>query len=118
MDTPDRDQTHTHKMIETYDRLIKRYPDSPFTIEAEKRIQEGRDLLAEHELVVANWYLRTGHIRQAVNRLEVIVTLYPDTAVYPMAAARLARELPKLPKVSESQAVVSAAPWWKRLWPF
>lgn len=127
MDTPDRDQTSTHKMIETYTRLISRYPDSPFTVEAQKRIKEGRALLAEHEYVVARWYLRTDHIPQAVKRLENIITLYPDTPIYHKAVMKIAEhkdvaehldEYIKAQEEKERKKQLMAKPWYKKLWPF
>ncbi|NDY42476.1 outer membrane protein assembly factor BamD [Dissulfurirhabdus thermomarina] len=79
MEAPDRDQTATRKMIETYERLLKRFPDSPYTLEARRRIAAGRERLAEHELVVARWYLRVGKRAQARFRLEGILRDYPET---------------------------------------
>ncbi len=125
MDTPDRDQTSTHKMIDTYYRLIKRYPDCAFRLEAEKRITEGRELLAEHEWVVAHWYLRTDHVPQALKRLENIVTIYPDTPIYHKAAKILAEhrdELAKLDQMeqesSEPVTLKEEKHWWNKIWPF
>lgn len=123
MDTPDRDQTNTYKMIEAYDRLIKRYPKNPFITEAKKRIKEGRALLAEHEWVVAQWYKRTGFIRQSVKRLENIITIYPDTPIYEKAAKELAKERLKLAHMTketptENIVLPDTTPWWEKLWPF
>ena len=124
MDTPDRDQTSTHKMIETYTRLIRRYPNSPFTIEAQKRIKEGRALLAEHEYVVAQWYFRTDHLMQGLRRLENIVILYPDTPVYEKAIKILAENKDLVEHLDdymktkeETSPPEEERPWWKRLWP-
>ncbi len=127
MDTPDRDQTSTHKMIETYTRLISRYPDSPFTLEAQRRIKEGRAVLAEHEYVVAHWYFRTDHIPQAIKRLENIITLYPDTPIYHKAVMKIAEykdvaehldEYVKAEEKKEEEKKLNHHPWWKNLWPF
>lgn len=76
---PDRDQTYTKKLIEVYERLVKRYPDSPFTFEARRRIAEARNRLAEHEIIVAQWYLNTGQLPQATSRLNSVLDLYPET---------------------------------------
>jgi len=124
MDTPDRDQSSTHKMIDTYNRLIKRYPDSAFTIEAEKRIKEGRALLAEHEWVVAHWYLRTDHVPQALNRLLIIVTQYPDTPIYYKAARTIAEHKDQLAEIQHIQeestepVTLKEEHWWDSIWPF
>ncbi len=121
MDTADRDQTNTHKMINTYDRLLKRYPDSPFSYEAKKRIMEGRNLLAEHELVVAKWYARTDQHKQSINRLNLLIAMYPDTKWVKEAqtllniqqenrAGEYTAEEKRIKKILD--------PWYKRIWPF
>ncbi len=120
MASPDRDQTFTHKLIETYGRLLKRYPENPFGYEARKRIKEARDHLARHEFLVAGWYIRTGHLPQAKNRLEVIMDLYPDTSARVEAEGLLKEE-------RIAQATLTAEPgaekepeesWWRGLIPF
>ncbi len=121
MDTADRDQTNTHRMIDTYDRLLKRYPDSPFTYEAHKRIKEGRDLLAEHELMVAQWYARTDQQKQSVNRLNLLLALYPDTKWVDDARLLLAKESSSLStedQREEERVRKILEPWYMKLWPF
>lgn len=79
MDSPDRDQTASRKVIELSERLLKQYPDSPYVFQSRRMIQEARERLAESEIVVATWYLRTGQYPQAVGRLETVLDLYPET---------------------------------------
>ncbi len=114
MEPPDRDQTFTKKLIDTCERLLKRYPDSPFSYEARKRIAKARTVLAEHELVVAKWYLRTHQIPQAINRLETILTKYPDTSVKREAARLLSRARSRLAK-EEGGAEQGNRSWWERI---
>jgi len=121
MDTADRDQENTHRMIDTYDRLLKRYPNSPFSYEARKRIKEGRDLLAEHELIVARWYARTHQQAQAVNRLNFLLALYPDTKWVDDARDLLEQQTASMSieEIKEEDRVKSIIePWYKKLWPF
>jgi outer membrane protein assembly factor BamD len=119
MDTPDRDQSNTIKMIDTYKRLIERFPDTPFTYEAKKRIREGNDLLAEHEYVVAEWYARVDRPNCAINRLERLLALYPDAKVSPKAQTLL-EEQKKIARenAKESKEIPEAPAWYERLWPF
>ncbi len=112
MSSPDRDQSNTRKMIETYQRLLKRFPDSPYTYEARKRILEGRDNLAKHEIVVAKWYLRVKQYPQAKMRLQTVLDLYPDTPARKTAL----RLMEKLKDVSTA-AVEDVKPWWERVLP-
>lgn len=119
MSTPDRDQTNTHKLIEIYERLIKRYPDSPYTFEAKRRVAEAREMLAEHELIVSQWYIRTKQYPQAKMRLERAIELYPDTTAGHKARAIL-NSIAKAG--NDTQKVPSGAQsltgWVKRLFSF
>jgi len=107
MAIPDRDQTYTHKLIQTYRRLLKKYPKSPYSYEVHRRIAEARERLAQHEIVVARWYLHTGQWPQAKNRLETVLELYPDT----LASSKAKRLLRKIPREKRSET------WWRRLIP-
>ncbi len=77
--SPDRDQSFTKKAIENYERLLQRFPDSPYILEARKRIKECRERLGEHELYVAKFYFRTKRYRAAYWRLLYLLQTYPDT---------------------------------------
>ncbi len=76
---PDRDQTFSKKVIETYERLLQRFPQSPYVREAKKRIQEARERLGAHELYVAKYYHRTRRYRAAYYRLLYLLQTYPET---------------------------------------
>ena len=77
--TPDRDPSYAKKAITHYERLLQNYPNSPYTLEAKKRIQELRELLAQHELYVAKFYHKIKYFRGAYNRLLYLIENYPDT---------------------------------------
>ncbi len=122
--TPDRDQTFTQKAIETYNRLIRRYPKSPYSFEAERRIKKAKDLLAEHEIVVARWYMRTNQFKQAIYRLDGLIERYPDTPLIDRAKKMRQRALIRMQRL-EGAAEKGAAKedikeegkgLWERLW--
>lgn len=77
---PDRDPTFAKKAIETYQRLLQNFPQSPYTFEAQKRLRELRELLASHELYVAQFYYKIKYYRSAYQRLLYLVENYPETA--------------------------------------
>lgn len=74
----DRDQTATRNALATYKNLVKRFPKDPRAEEAKVYIDRCIDRLAEHELYVGRFYLRTGHYEAAINRLKDIFSLYPN----------------------------------------
>ncbi|MDF2954237.1 MAG: Outer membrane protein assembly factor BamD [Thermodesulfobacterium sp.] len=75
----DRDQSYTKKAISIYQRLLQNFPKSPYKAEAEKRIKELRELLAQHELYVAKFYYKIKYYRGAYQRILYIINNYPDT---------------------------------------
>ncbi|WP_456430763.1 outer membrane protein assembly factor BamD [Thermosulfuriphilus sp.] len=94
--SPDRDQTNTRKAIEAYERLLRDYPDSPYTFEARRRIGRCRDNLAAHEYYVAHYYFRVKKYRAAYARLEYLLKIYPDTRSAPKAQRLLRKTVQKL----------------------
>ncbi|MCS7150635.1 MAG: outer membrane protein assembly factor BamD [Caldimicrobium sp.] len=87
----DRDQSFTKKAIENYQRLVQNFPQSPYNLEAEKRIRELRELLASQELYVANFYHRIKYYRGAYQRLLYLIEIYPETSSAQVARALLER---------------------------
>lgn len=76
----DRDQTATQNAMVTFENLIRRFPDDPNIDEARTLIAQCRDRLAERELYVGHFYLRTGKYLPAIRRLQQIPESYPDFA--------------------------------------
>ncbi|MBR5998564.1 MAG: outer membrane protein assembly factor BamD [Deltaproteobacteria bacterium] len=76
--TPDRDQTATKNALITFQNVVKMYPDTVPAKDSEKMIHSLRQELAEHELYVGNFYLRTKGYRAAVGRFRDLLALYPD----------------------------------------
>ncbi len=76
----DRDQSFTKKAIEAYQRLLETYPNSPYTTEVKNRIKKLRELLAKHELYVAQFYYKIGYYRAAYGRLLYLINNYPETS--------------------------------------
>ena len=94
MRSKDRDQTTTEDALKTFTRLIKNYPTDKRVEEVGSLIQRCRDRLAEHEIYVGRFYLRTGHYQAAINRLSGILKNFPnyddrDEAFYYLGTAYL-----------------------------
>jgi len=76
----DRDQTATQNALVTFENLIRRFPDDPNREEVQKMIVQCRERLAERELYIGHFYLRTGKYLPAIKRLQTIPESYPDFA--------------------------------------
>jgi outer membrane protein assembly factor BamD len=86
-DRIDRDSTGAYDAIKSFSRLLRTYPDSPYTQEAKARIRAAREFIVNHEYYVAVFYVRTKKYEQAKHRLKYIVTMYPDASIIPKAKA-------------------------------
>jgi len=113
MDRVDRDTSSASEAIKLFDQLLRAYPDSPYTAEAQTRISEASEFLADHEYSVAQFYVRTKKYSQAEKRLHYLLTMYPESKISPQAENLLAQLeegnppdegfkewLPSLPKLS------------------
>lgn len=74
----DRDQTETIRAKKEFEKLISRYPESKFSIMAEKVLQECKRRLAEHEFYVGEFYFKHDKYRAALKRFELIAREYPN----------------------------------------
>ncbi len=101
VDTIDRDPSGANNAIKAFSRLIKTYPDSPYTVEAQVKIGRAKDFLARHEMYVASFYKRTKEFKQAEGRLEYILDNFPESSVAE-SARKMLREVRN--KIVEKQA--------------
>ena len=74
----DRDQTATRNALTTFTRLVKEFPKDKRAEEVGFLIQRCRNRLAEHEVYVGQYYLRSGHPEAAVKRLEELLAKFPN----------------------------------------
>ena len=91
-----RDPRPARESFRYFAELVKRFPDSPYTKDALRRMLYLRNFLARHELHVARFYMRRGAYVAALNRCrKVLETYYQSTAV-PEALRLMARAYEKL----------------------
>jgi len=75
---PDRDLANLHEAYGAYQQLINLYPNSRYTPEGKERIGRLRETLAEHEYLVAHFYLRNKRWHGALWRLQYLQENYPE----------------------------------------
>jgi outer membrane protein assembly factor BamD len=104
---PDRDLSDIQEALAAYQQLINLYPNSRYMSEAEGRMQDLLELLAQHEWLVATFYMRNRRYQGALWRLEYIQENYEN---YSQIA--LVNE-----KISEMESLIEAreAAWKKQL---
>ena len=85
IDTIDRDTTGAVNSMYAFTKLLRAYPDSPYSKDAKDRIQDARNFLADHEYYVVSFYVRTKAYSEAEGRLEYLLRQYPEADVGPEA---------------------------------
>ena len=85
----DREQVHTLKAKEIFERLIKQYPRSEYANRGRKVLMKCIVYLAEYELYVGNFYYQQGFYRAALGRYNYLIHNYPDVGQYHEAMQKI-----------------------------
>ena len=91
IDRIDRDTSGGENAIREFSKLLRAFPNSPYTDEAKARIRAANEFLVNHEYFVVEFYLRTEKYNEAITRLNYIVNTYPDATITPKARKLLKR---------------------------
>ena len=75
---PDRDLSDIQEALAAYEQLLNLYPNSTHLAEAEARVNDLKELLAQHEWLVADFYRRNKYYLGALWRLEYVQENFPN----------------------------------------
>jgi len=92
MEKPDRDINHALKAQEECQQLLKQFPNSKFAKQAEQKLRNIQEVLAQAEYRVGEFYHQRGSFPAAANRLQAVSDQYPlfsqaDEALWDLADA-------------------------------
>jgi len=87
MDPSKRDVGATKDSFSDFSQLIRRFPNSKYAPDAQKRMIYLRNLLAESEINIARYYIRRGAYIAAANRGRFVFESYQHTPSVPDALA-------------------------------
>ena len=98
-----RDNTHAHEAEAEFQTFLTKYPKDPLAPQAQQRLREVQEVLAEGQFRIGYYYYVKGDRRAAATRLMPLVARYPlysktDTAmwmlgdIFERASARTSRE--------------------------
>jgi len=90
-DYSERDITSASSAFQNFSELLERFPNSIYAEDASRRMVYLRNLLAEYEIHVAQYYLRRGSYIAAVNRARYVVENYARTPFVPDALVVMAK---------------------------
>ena len=75
-----RDQTSAAEALEAFERFVRKYPKHERTPEAQKRIDEILDILAEKELYIGNFYFKRDYFESSYGRYQTILSNYKTSS--------------------------------------
>lgn len=84
-----RDLSSAKKSYADFRELIERFPNSDYVADAQKRMLYLRDLVAQQEVEVANYYLQRAAYVAAINRGKSVIENYPGSTASADALATL-----------------------------
>jgi outer membrane protein assembly factor BamD len=73
----DRDNTHAKLAEEEFQTFLQKYPKDPLAPQAQQRLREVQEVLAEGQFRIAYYYYVKGDRRAAAGRLAPLVGRYP-----------------------------------------
>lgn len=96
------DQKMMKDAYEDFAKLAEKSPNGEYTEDAKMRMIFLRNITAEHEVYVAEYYMRRGAFLAAANRGQHIVKHYPQTPSVPLGLAIMYRSYQalKMPKLA------------------
>lgn len=96
LDQTERDPGAALDSFDSFATLVKRYPNSPYAADAQKRMQYLKNRLAAHEIDVASFYMKRQAWVAAANRGRYVVEHYQETPSVPDALAVMAEAYTEL----------------------
>ncbi len=119
---PDRDLSTSRKALDAYQDLLRLYPTSSYVDKSHSGLDQVRENLAEHELLVGKFYVRYGLPAAATSRLEGMIENYPKAQVRDEALYYLGRAYMKLGRSDDAKstwtklrAEFPASRWTKKI---
>jgi len=77
MEKPDRDRTEGRLAEEEFQTFLQKYPNHPLAAQAEQRLREVQEVLAEGDYRIALFYYVKGAMRASAARLLELTNRYP-----------------------------------------
>lgn len=91
IDISQRDPGAALQSFKDFAELARRFPDTQYMEDVQKRMIYLRNILAQYEVHVADYYMRRGAYVAAANRARYVVETYPRTPSVPDALVLMAK---------------------------
>lgn len=86
-----RDPGAARDAFDAFSELVRRFPNSNYTEDASQRMVYLKNMLAQHEIHIANYYMRRGAYVAAANRARYVVENFQRTPAVPEALVVMAK---------------------------
>jgi outer membrane protein assembly factor BamD len=106
---PDRDQTVTRQAVTAFEDLQRLYQTAEEAQQGKQRLADMRSKMGDHEFEVAKFYYRYGIPVATVNRLNFLLSTYPEYAAKDKVYYYLGLALSRMGKPEE------AGQWFDKL---
>lgn len=128
----DRDQTSARQAFRDFQELIRRFPESRYVADARQRMVFLRNVMAEQDIVIGEYYFRRGAYIAAINRARHVIENYPQAPANVEALDLMARAYDNLDLdelAADTRRVLEhnyddveleedEPGFWGRVWPF
>ena len=91
MDLSQRDTSSSLTSFQDLGELVSKFPDSRYADDARKRMVYLRNILAQNEVNIAQYYMRRGAYVAAANRCRFVIENYSRTPAVPEALTIMAK---------------------------
>lgn len=136
IDNTMRDMTNGKQSFDDFAEVIRRFPGTPYAVDARQRMIYLRNRLAQYEMNVAKYYLRRGAYVAAVQRGKYVLEVYPQSEYQGDALAVLSESYSRLGQeqlATDARRVLelnspnhpylsgnwpNERSWLRKLWPF
>jgi outer membrane protein assembly factor BamD len=78
IESPERGYGGAAKALEEFKRMKTLYPRNPYKEIIELRVQQCKNLIADYEYLVGEFYFKKGSYKAALGRFEGLIENYPD----------------------------------------
>lgn len=95
-DMSQRDPKSSIESFDAFKALVSRFPSSKYAPDARQRMQYLANLLAMHEIHVADYYYRRGAYVASINRAQKVLTEFPNTPATENALVDMVRSYDRL----------------------
>jgi|SRR5208283_3303850 len=78
IESPDRGSGEAKKALQEFIKAKERYPRSPYKEAIELRIEKCKNIMADSEFMVGEYYYKKGSFSAAAGRFEYLLKTYPN----------------------------------------